>query len=348
MKNACLESWVVGQLVVLTLVVAVACAAESQSGAVLDAVTRNLKHLRQVANQRSLPDHDVGDELKLYLDRLDDHAPSCDEMRAIMSRISDIGLCPTGWTVSDILMQSGFYEDAIVTEIMVAALRDDCHDIPHYATINLEQHARDRDLARFTEVLRARCYALGSNCPFRLFARVATSEGDRQYILSHAAGSVGDDVRARIGDQEAEARLIARFTNETTFVKKVRLASALGYVGSHNAGLALAKELKSSMFAEPNPTATIPGWTSLRIAIIQALGRIHQDNHLLTSELQRIIGATARDRRHAGDAWYGGPTAVQNYLDLVCAWARSTYGIALDAPDPPPRLFARQLIPIGR
>ena len=159
-------------------------------------------------------------------------------------------------------------------------------------------------------------------------------EKSRQQELLQEA-SLPLEIRARLGDGQAESQLIRHFREAKEYGEKSRLAGQLGYVGSKAGARALVGELNS-----PLVWRATREHISIRCPIILALGRIHPDELLVTARMQQIIDM--------GDDRYG-QRKVQEFVREVARWARKALGIELE-PAALPVLYKRLIIerPIGR
>jgi len=153
---------------------------------------------------------------------------------------------------------------------------------------------------------------------YEMLGLLILDENERRSLLN--SDNVSAKVRARIGDTGSENRLISEFGSSDNFDEKVRLTRELAYVGTASCRKALAESLASGLTHRG-----IIREESVKFYVIQALGKIHPDNRLLTQEIKEI--------EHMGDDDYG-KEAIRNYLGKVCQWAENTYGIQLPEPDP--------------
>ena len=106
--------------------------------------------------------------------------------------------------------------------------------------------------------------------------------------------------------------MIQRFVSETNVAVKGELALKLGYVGTTNAVLVLAKELRSPLKVDEQQY-----FYSLRYRILQALGRAYPDEEMFNEELNFVTEGPN----------YGIQTDQERYLDRVEHWAEKEYGI---------------------
>jgi HEAT repeat protein len=224
---------------------------------------------------------------------------------------------------------TSFLEDPLAVQILVVAMRDPSPLVRGVAFRALTPEpqyygAKARDLAANADGIKEALRRFDFPDKFYLFSLLPLTSGERAELL--AIPDLPKSVRARLGDTQAEDACIEKFERARTFDEKRSWASALGYVGTRRAGEALARALGSDLVHEFGGG----GKASIRVDIIEALGRIHDEEPLLTSEILKIQGA--------GDDRYGGPEKVREYLQRVHAWAQATYGITLPTPEATPLL----------
>ncbi len=232
--------------------------------------------------------------------------------------VADIGGYAWGSWVT-----TGFIEDETATRVLGAGLLDEDAKVREQACRQLERLGRDRYLAMIATEIKQAAERLPRECGGRLLGRLNLGLSETLDLLGR---SLDVEVRARLGDVEWEQKLIAAFEQARDFRSKEQATRALGYVGTRAAGTALVHALRSPIFDGSGPGDRV----SIRIPIIFALGRIHQDELLLTNQILWL--------QNVGDKRFGGPTAVAAYLEQVYAWAQATYGVDPEGPEPGPFL----------
>ncbi len=259
------------------------------------------------------------------------YEPIPDEMAAkervnVIDAVSWIGSYAWGsWAVT------GFIEDERATGVLGAGLLDEDASVRERACEELARLGKDRYLVAIAAEIQQTARQLPQECGAHLLGRLNLRLDEAQDLL---ARPLPVEVRARLGDAGWEQKLITAFTDATDFTSKAGAAYTLGYVGTRAAGIALVHALHSPMFRGTGEGDRM----SIRIAIIEALGHIHQEELLLT---ERILWIAAR-----GDKVFGGSAAIAAYLDRVYAWAQATYGIEPEGPEPGPFLNDTEKSPV--
>lgn len=241
---------------------------------------------------------------------------SCEEKKAYMRQMLDISEYVLPDPGSGLLTWTGFLEDPVGTEVLVAALYDECEALHPKALDYLATKVRDADLPRVKSVVVEYCERHPGKCPPRLVGKLGTP----RLLADLPPAAIPKEVLARLGDATAAEDLAAEFTREQDAARACELARALGYVGGVASGKTLAEALdRTEMFF----TST-GGQRSVRLCVIEGLGQIHQNHPLLTIDVQREI--RRESRRGFG---LGGPDEIRTYVQAVYAWAIATYGVEL-------------------
>jgi len=240
--------------------------------------------------------------------------------------VSDIGGYAWGSWVT-----TGFIEDETATRVLGTGLLDDDAKVRERACEQLARLGKDRYLAMIATEIKQSAERLPRECGGRLLGRLSLSLPEALDLLGR---SLDLEVRARLGDNEWEQKLIKSFEEAQDFRSKQQAAKVLGYVGTPAAGKALVRALHSPIIDGTGEGDRV----SIRIPIITALGRIDQDELLLTNQILWI--------GQVGDKRFGGPTAVAAYLHQVYAWARTACGVEPEGPDPGPFLSDTEKSPV--
>lgn len=279
----------------------------------------NGDHLRRLALSASSSD-------SAFIHRpVPDDLPVEERAKAV-AVVAYIGLSAWGqWS------STGFIEDPIATRVVAAGLIDESAEVRDEACALLLSYAKDEYLARVAEAIRASAARLERECGGRLLGRLDLTLAEAGALLGRRPDQV---VRARLGDTRMEQGAIAAFESADEYDSKRRMAEILGYIGTPAAGAALARALYSPIALGSGPGDR----SSIRVPIIFSLGKIHQDELLLGSEL---LWYTSR-----GDELMGGEAAVSEYLGRVYAWALLTYGVTPEGPDPGAYLIQTSATPV--
>lgn len=248
---------------------------------------------------------------------------NCHDREKLLTQVASAGLHPTSPDVTFISIT-----EPLFLRVMVAGLDDPCANVRREARDSLERNVRPEHLAPYAAAIKAARARDQTAVSPLLLSRLPLNDAERTALLDERKDSLdGPLIRARLGDHDAEAAFIARFEQASTYNEKQEAARLLGLIGTHAAGAVLAGALKSGIVNDSEF-----GTTSIRFSLIAELAKLNPDEPLLTREYRRLVVA-------GGDAGYGGPEAVRTYLDRIYDWARRTYGVALDGPEPPPILF---------
>lgn len=223
-----------------------------------------------------------------------------------------------GHTPEDPHDVTGYIVDSEVVQLLFVALADGDAAVARVACESILRDVEPRERTQQATANKESLMRMKSDCAGRVLAELPLTPGERSAVLRDFR--LQPEVRARLGDTEAEAELIQRFENATDFSDKVNAAHALGYAGTRRCGEALVRGLKAPQFLVKRERR------SVRVDIIKALGKIHPGEPLLTQQIKEV-----EDR---GDEYLGGPEGVKRYLDRIYAWARAAYGFAPEGPEP--------------
>jgi hypothetical protein len=238
---------------------------------------------------------------------------SCEARSLLLTRLVYNAQCP------EKLCQALGYLTGPFLAVVVGATEDSCGGIREDANRSLVDAARAADLSPYASQLKAAYRADSSRVSaLRVYALLPLDDAERAEALVAAIGR--PPIRARLGDTAAEASIIARFEAAETFDAKSEAAEELGYVGTVAAGAALARGLQSTLVAE-RPVELV----SIRMEILEALGRIHRDEALFHQDFW--LAAFGREEGNQDE-----------YLANVASWAAQTYGVDLQVPVPTPVL----------
>ncbi len=126
-----------------------------------------------------------------------------------------------------------------------------------------------------------------------------------------------DEVWAKLGDGTRELALIKRFETQTNAAFKGRLALTLGFVGTTNAVVALARELRTPLVVDQ------PGrYYSVRLKILEALGQAFPESRMFNEDFRQMLETRNFDVEGAGI-----DMVQERYLDRVEAWCQQQFGI---------------------
>jgi hypothetical protein len=213
---------------------------------------------------------------------------------------------------------TGYILDAEVVQLLFVALADADVTVARVACELVLRNVEPQERAQQATANKDSLMRMKSDCAGRVLAELPLTPAERSTVLRDFR--LQPEVRARLGDTGAEAELIQRFENATDFSDKANAARALGYAGTRRCGEALVRGLKAPQFLVKRERR------SVRVDIIEALGKIHPGEPLLTQQIKEV-----EDR---GDEYLGGPEGVKRYLDRIYAWARAAYGFAPAGPEP--------------
>lgn len=134
---------------------------------------------------------------------------------------------------------------------------------------DIKRYLKLSDFAKFTDTLR-------------IMYRVKLTDKERGAILARIDK---DDIctRALFGDSMCIDSVISIFRNADQYNVKASYAAKLGHIGTDKCAKALLESLVSNLQTDDEKSVI-----SIRTAIIEALGRIHPENSLLTTEIQKI------------------------------------------------------------
>ncbi len=209
-----------------------------------------------------------------------------------------------------LLEATGFVDDPEAVPILIATLREGNGDTRDFALRTLTWQTRQADLERSAAAVRQALGTPDRHDQWRLWARLPLTDAEKRE--AQARPDLGLEVRARLGNSQAEADLILAFETRTDYEGQERYALLLGYAGTPPCARALVEGLRSPLVAKRQHEDR-----SIRVPILGALGLIHQDEPLFTRDA-RLLAESAED---VFDRWRGQTAYVQD----VDAWVRARY-----------------------
>lgn len=180
-----------------------------------------------------------------------------------------------------------YFTNDITVETFVTGLSSRDTVTKETALQALLKHARPEQLGRHSARLFAAWEEWGSNAiGFDRLIVLADPETPLEVIRKGLPEALPTplELSARLGNKEAADHLIASFLESSDPKTKARLASDLGFVGTRDAAIALAQEMRSPLVIEDANVRS-----SIRITIIEALGYIYPDVDLLNDGLARMF-----------------------------------------------------------
>lgn len=205
----------------------------------------------------------------------------------------------------------GFIESRPAIELLAVALADESVAVREFATETLTWQVKRTALNFQRSALRSASDAFPNEGTWRLLARLDLDPETKAALL--AKPGLPDDVRARLGDAEAERSLREQFAASTEYFQKAKLARVLGYIGSKECATELARGLASPV--------TVRGQLeerSVRGEVLRAMALIHEEEPLFTRDAFRLLDL--------GDAGFDHLHGLQKYADAVDAWTRRQFG----------------------
>ena len=212
---------------------------------------------------------------------------------------------------------SGVVQHDEIVDVLVGALRDGDKGVRRRAAVHLVTDVSGTMRGRHAKEIRE---ALGFGQDLRrtpgalfLFVKCGATAEQKAEILTWA--NVSSSVRALCGDKDAEADFIARFRESAEFVEKDGLATTLGLLGTPACAEALVDGLRSHVCIETPDGVFL---RSIRISVLQALGRVYDDEKLFTTEAAVLgrVDDEAFDRKYD----------IKRYAAEVDRWVRERFG----------------------
>lgn len=242
-----------------------------------------------------------------------------------------------------------YIEDTSFTNVIISGLTSDSKEVyartldylfndirPDYAKAHSDNIKKYIKVSKFTHL----------NDSISILSYIVLTKDERSTLLTKV--EQGDICsRALLGDTACIDSMIHLFLNETDYVEKADYANKLGYIGTRKCAIALLNSLDSKIFRNNHSSIL-----SIRVPIIEALGRIHPENTILTKELKKIT--------RFGDAGYAEGVddiyklnnlesakrimtlwdldttmtlkqkkVIKNYFDSLIKWGEETYKITL-------------------
>jgi hypothetical protein len=281
-------------------------------------IKENRNYLKTLAGKRP-PSTELQRRFLSWLDEPTTMTVPVLEEEFLVHALFNLGRYPEGFD-----LDTGLIEDNVVTSILVSALSSRTPAVREYAFRYLLDFGREDQISIHSAMIKEALADFKFPDQERFLALLPLSQSERLELLQRK--NLALDVRARLGDKQAEEELIERFFGADSFERKREMAVMLGYAGTSSCASALIRSLDS-------PLMLIAPYehVSIRVYIIIALGRIHPNEMLLTREIMKIV--------HLGDDKYGGKERIRDYLIEVKNWGLATYGVFPDGPEPEPILF---------
>lgn len=214
---------------------------------------------------------------------------------------------------------NGFVESRAAIELLAVALDDDSAAVREFAAETLTWQVKRTALNFQRGVLRRASEARPGETTLRLFARLELDAETKATWL--AQPGIPDDVRARLGDREAERALREQFAAATEYFAKARLARKLAYVGSPECAQELARGLASPVTLRAQLEER-----SIRGEVLRAMALVFEDEPLFARDAFRL--------QDLGDAGFDHLHGLQKYADAVDAWTQRRFGHAAWAERP--------------
>ncbi|MBD3321168.1 MAG: hypothetical protein GF350_08755 [Chitinivibrionales bacterium] len=136
-------------------------------------------------------------------------------------------------------------------------------------------------------------------------------------------------LKARLGIDSAEDKLIEQYASAQSYQKKKKLVEELIYVGSEKCLKHLIKGFNEPFFAGTKRCLA----ESIRLPIIEGLQKHYYTVPELNEEFRIFLGLKGR-KQNANNA-----EMVTAYLEKFKKWAKTEFGIEPEDPDPEPLLF---------
>lgn len=206
---------------------------------------------------------------------------------------------------------TGYVEDKKLMPILIAALRETDGKIREIALKTLTWETRRSDLLQWSDDIKKAIESDTGETALLLLAQLPLTPEEQSEILSQSG--VMPEIRARLGDKEAEHELIAEFEAEDDYSRKKNLAQRLGYVGTEASARALVDALRSPVRIEG-----VYNDRSIRCDVLLALGQIYQDEPLFTRDAQLL----ASNSQETFDRYRG----MASYIADVDAWVQKNFG----------------------
>jgi hypothetical protein len=286
----------------------------AQGPAWIAVVNENRDYLRDLGRQAER----YGDYSREVAKLLEQPVPGelgVEERRLLFSKIGHV--TPTrGWVC-----------DATVAAVLAAALTDEDRELRQEAFDRLTWRTKKRVLALQAAEIKAALKAQSFRGEATLLALLPLSDEEKAELLRRP--DLPLPVRARLGDAQAEQELIDAVAHPKGIREMQLAAVGLGYVGTRRAGETLVRALKSDVATKPDPDSQ----ESIRPTLIMCLGRIHEDDPIVTTDYDRVVDEMGSGGRAQNDI------TARTYLDRLYEWARVTYGVTPEGPEGLPLLW---------
>ena len=207
-----------------------------------------------------------------------------------------------------------FIEDPKAIEVIVAALKEKSGGLHRYALDKLLWETRRKDLEQYAPVIKAVIGLDPKGDEELLLALLPLTQDEQNILLSQSRLSFV--TRARLGDKEAERKLIKQF-EDGDYDEKKNLARFLGCVGTPQCARALVDALQSPLFNRFYGENENHDY-SIRIDVLTALGNIYQDELLFTREAVLLP--------YSEDDCFNRVGGKANYLKAVDVWVQERFG----------------------
>jgi len=208
--------------------------------------------------------------------------------------------------------KSGFIEEPPVVELAVSALGDEDPELRSAALRTLTWSTRQADLETRAAPIKAALAGADDEDALRLLARLPSSAEEQAALRGMAAA--WPEIRARLGDAQAESGLIAAFRAEPAYQRMHNLARDLGYVGSPACVEALLAGLRSQVSSQG-----VHDDRSIRCAVLVALGRVYQTEPLFTNDAWLLS--------EQSDEVFDQRRGLAAYATAVNDWVRERFGV---------------------
>ena len=207
-----------------------------------------------------------------------------------------------------------FVDDPKAIEVLVAALKEKSADLHRYALDKLLWETRRKDLEQYAPMIKAGIGLEPKGDEDKLLALLPLTQDEQNMLLSQPSQSF--ITRARLGDKDAERKLIKQF-EDGGYDEKKHLARYLGFVGTPQCARALVDALQSPLFNRWYGDNENYDY-SIRMDVLIALGNIYQDELLFTREAVLLP--------YSEDDCFNRVGGKANYLKAVDVWVQERFG----------------------
>jgi hypothetical protein len=210
---------------------------------------------------------------------------------------------------------TGYVVQKCVIDLLIAGLSEPDRGIQERAARTLAYECYQDDIdkrsERILQILKSPPVEGGWGDRWQLYGRLRLDEVARKQLADNQKAP--PEVRARVGNEEVERKLIDEFEKATDYFAKQKLARQLGYVGNKRCAAALAKGLQSEVFVH-----SAVDEVSIRRDVLLALGMIYQDEPLFTRDAAFL--------REQGDKSFDVYRTMADYQKDVNAWVLEHFG----------------------